>query len=157
SRLLPIRNTTWRIRLPRRGRSSVSLGRQVRSGPSPRRCTGQSTCCSFGNAATLLGTRPLEAPLARLTVFPGCDGGRIPVTGGGRHMLPSSNGDTAVALSAATIYRSSNGDRWRLIRENGRVFVRHEANSSSGGSVTDTDVDEFLSVGGSGPEYAALR
>jgi hypothetical protein len=57
------------------------------------------------------------------------------------------------------IYRSSNGDRWTLIRDTGsrRIFVRHEANQSSGGRVTDTDVDEFLSVAGSGPEYAALR
>jgi hypothetical protein len=69
----------------------------------------------------------------------------------------SATGDPAVPLSAETIYRSSNGDLWRLIRENGRVFVRHEANPSSGGSVTDTDVDEFLSVGVSGPEFATLR
>lgn len=57
------------------------------------------------------------------------------------------------------IYRSSNGDRWTLIRDtgSGRIVVRHEANQSSGGRVTDTDVDEFLSVAGSGPEYAALR
>jgi len=57
------------------------------------------------------------------------------------------------------IYRSSNGDRWTLIRDSSsrRLFVRHEANLSSGGRVTDTDVDAFLSVAGSGPEYAALR
>jgi hypothetical protein len=57
------------------------------------------------------------------------------------------------------IYRSSNGDCWRLVREtsSGRQFVRHEPNPSSGGRMTDTDVDDFLSVHGSGPEYAALR
>ncbi|MGD0106584.1 MAG: hypothetical protein ABSC06_21470 [Rhodopila sp.] len=57
------------------------------------------------------------------------------------------------------IYRSSNGDRWTLIRytNTGRRVVRHEANPSSGGQVTDTDVDAFLSVAGSGPEFAALR
>jgi hypothetical protein len=57
------------------------------------------------------------------------------------------------------IYRSSNGDRWRLIRDTGSgcQFVRHEPNSSSGGRVTDTDVDDFLSVDGTGPEFAALR
>jgi hypothetical protein len=61
--------------------------------------------------------------------------------------------------AAQEIYRSSNGDRWILIRETGagRLFVRHEANPSSGGQVTDTDVDAFLSVAGSGPEFAALR
>jgi hypothetical protein len=64
-----------------------------------------------------------------------------------------------VTLLAENIYRSSNGDRWRLIRDTttGRVFVRHEPNPSSGGRVTDTDVEEFLSVDGPGPEFAALR
>jgi hypothetical protein len=64
-----------------------------------------------------------------------------------------------MAFSAEDIYRSANGDRWRLIRDTAsdRVFVRHEANPSSGGHVTDTDIEEFLSAGGSGPEYAALR
>jgi hypothetical protein len=61
--------------------------------------------------------------------------------------------------AAQEIYRSSNGDRWTLIRDttSGRLFVRHEANPSSGGHVTDIDVDAFLSVAGSGPEFAALR
>jgi hypothetical protein len=65
----------------------------------------------------------------------------------------------AMALSAEEIYRSSNGDRWTLIRDSdsGRLSVRHEANRSSGGSVTDTDVDVFLSIAGSGPEFTALR
>ena len=57
------------------------------------------------------------------------------------------------------IYRSSNGDRWQLIHEteSGRKFVRHAANSSAGGQVTDTDVDKFLSVHGAGPESVELR
>jgi hypothetical protein len=61
--------------------------------------------------------------------------------------------------SAEEIYRSSNGDRWTLIRDTttGHHLVRHEANQSSGGQVTDTDVDAFLSVAGSGPEFTALR
>ena len=61
--------------------------------------------------------------------------------------------------SAELVYRSSNGDRWLLVSDptTGRRFVRHEANQSSGGRTTDTDVDEFLSVAGSGPEFAALR
>jgi hypothetical protein len=62
-------------------------------------------------------------------------------------------------MVAEEIYRSSNGDRWTLIRDSssGRLFVRHQANQSSGGRVTDADVEEFLSVAGPGPEYAALR
>ena len=51
-----------------------------------------------------------------------------------------------MALSVEDFYRSSNGDRWQLIRDtaSGRSFVRHEPNLSSGGRVTDTDVEEFL-------------
>ncbi len=61
--------------------------------------------------------------------------------------------------SATSIYRSSNGDRWELLRdtETGAVVVRHTPNPASGGRATDTSVDDFLSVDGSGPEYAALR
>jgi hypothetical protein len=57
------------------------------------------------------------------------------------------------------IYRSSNGDRWSLITDpsTGEKIVRHQANQSSGGRITDTDVDAFLQIGGSGPEFAALR
>lgn len=62
-------------------------------------------------------------------------------------------------LSSTDIYKSQNGDTWRLIRDAAadRVLVRHEGNPASGGHVTDLDVEEFLSRGGSGPEYAATR
>jgi hypothetical protein len=53
------------------------------------------------------------------------------------------------------IYRSSNGDRWLLIRE--RNVVRHEPNLTSGGRVTETDVAEFLERTGASPENQALR
>ena len=64
-----------------------------------------------------------------------------------------------MVVSVTDIYRSSNGDRWRLVRdtESGRAYVRHEPNPSSGGAMTDIDVDDFLSVDGPGPEYAAVR
>jgi hypothetical protein len=39
----------------------------------------------------------------------------------------------------------------------GRKFVRHEANQSSGGRITDRNVEDFLDIGGPGPEFAALR
>jgi transaldolase len=57
------------------------------------------------------------------------------------------------------IYRSSNGDHWQLIIEHGsgRKLVRHTANPSSGGKVTDTDLDKFLTIPGSGPEVIKLR
>ena len=64
-----------------------------------------------------------------------------------------------MALPAENIYGTSNGDRWILIRDisTGRTTVRHEPNLSSGGRVSDMDVEEFLSVDGPGPEFAALR
>ena len=64
-----------------------------------------------------------------------------------------------MALAAEDFYRSSNGDRWQLIRDttSGRSFVRHEPNLASGGRVTDTDVDEFLARTGTSPENLALR
>ena len=40
--------------------------------------------------------------------------------------------------------------------DTGRVFVRHEANLASGGTVTDFEVAEFLSRGGLGPEKQEL-
>jgi len=66
----------------------------------------------------------------------------------------------AEALTTSTdIYRSANGDRWRLITDtvSGRRVVRHEANPASGGQITETSVEDFLAVNGPGPEYEALR
>jgi hypothetical protein len=70
-----------------------------------------------------------------------------------------SRAKTAVPITSTDIYRSSNGDRWRLISdpETGHRLVRHEPNPASGGQVTETSVEEFLAVNGSGPEYEALR
>jgi hypothetical protein len=64
-----------------------------------------------------------------------------------------------MALSVQDFYRSSNGDRWQLIRDSasGRSFVRHEPNLTSGGRITETDVEEFLNRTGSSPENLALR
>jgi len=64
-----------------------------------------------------------------------------------------------MAPSVSEIYRSSNGDRWQLLRtaDPAHTMVRHIPNVSSGGRTTETPVAEFLSVDGPGPEYAALR
>ncbi len=64
-----------------------------------------------------------------------------------------------MALSTKDFYRSSNGDRWQLVRDtaSGRSFVRHEPNLASGGRVTDTEVEEFLDRTGTSPENVALR
>lgn len=64
-----------------------------------------------------------------------------------------------MAMLSENVYRSENGDSWRLIRDaaSGRMLVRHEANPSSGGHVSDFDSEAFLSRGGPGPEYGAMR
>ena len=64
-----------------------------------------------------------------------------------------------LALSVQDFYRSSNGDRWQLVHDpaSGRSFVRHEPNLSSGGQITETDVEEFLNRTGTSPENLALR
>jgi hypothetical protein len=64
-----------------------------------------------------------------------------------------------MAASITEIYRSSNGDRWQLVRTTNpaRMLVRHIPNLSSGGQTTSTTVADFLITNGPGPEYAALR
>ena len=64
-----------------------------------------------------------------------------------------------MTITAEDIYRSSNGDCWTLVRDTstGRVVVQHEPNRASGGSMTETDVEDFLKINGPGPEFAALR
>ncbi len=62
-------------------------------------------------------------------------------------------------ISATEFYKSSNGDSWTLVHMTDPVktVVRHQANRSSGGYVTDVTVADFLNTNGAGPEYAALR
>jgi len=64
-----------------------------------------------------------------------------------------------VTVLTDDFYRSSNGDRWRLVRETdtGQRAVRHEPNLSSGGRVTDYPVEEWLDRTGTSPENQALR
>jgi hypothetical protein len=56
-------------------------------------------------------------------------------------------------------YRSSNGDRWRLVRatDTRPRTVRHEPNLSSGGRVTETPMEEWRDRTGASPENTALR
>ncbi|WP_414471401.1 hypothetical protein [Microvirga sp. M2] len=57
---------------------------------------------------------------------------------------------------ARKLYSSPTGDRWFLIRNaSGEVFVRHEANSASGGNVDHIEIGAFLSSG-RGPEHQEL-
>jgi hypothetical protein len=63
-----------------------------------------------------------------------------------------------MSLKARELYRSTNGDRWSLIRDLGseRVFVRHEPNLPSGGGSSDITIGDFLARGGHGPEHQGL-
>jgi hypothetical protein len=64
-----------------------------------------------------------------------------------------------MTIIAEDIYRSSNGDCWKLVRNTGtgRVVVRHEPNRGSGYRITETDAEDFLKIDGPSPEFAALR
>jgi len=59
-----------------------------------------------------------------------------------------------MSVHTRDLYRSANGVRWCLVRDpdSGRVFVRHEANLPAGGQITDSEIGDFLSQGGHGPE-----
>jgi hypothetical protein len=66
-----------------------------------------------------------------------------------------------VSMAASLVkelYNAPNGDRWSLCRDvAGKLVVSHQPNEASGGQASETDVNLFLSVGGHGPEYQALR
>jgi hypothetical protein len=55
------------------------------------------------------------------------------------------------------IYESENGDRWFLCRDSDtRLYIKHEANLASGGTVTSIELRDFLGPGRAGPEHQAL-
>jgi len=55
------------------------------------------------------------------------------------------------------LYRSSNGDQWHLVREtdSGRVLIKHQPNTASGGRTSYVEIAAFL-TDGHGPEHQAL-
>jgi hypothetical protein len=78
----------------------------------------------------------------------------------GYRIVPA-NGIESAALGSQPrmeqLYRSPNGDTWFLAHDpaTGSAFVRHQANASSGGQVTDVEIDAFLG-GPQSPERDAL-
>src|SRR5277367_1116709 len=81
----------------------------------------------------------------------------------GYRIVPA-NGKKDTALSSQPekygmeqLYRSPNGDTWFLACNptTGLCSVRHQANASSGGQVTDVEIGDFLS-GPPHPEQEAL-
>ena len=79
----------------------------------------------------------------------------------GYRILPANGRENAAPRpprpEPRQLYRSPNGDSWLLVRDpaTGSAFVRHQANTPSGGQVTDMDLGAFLSGPGS-PEHEAL-
>lgn len=70
----------------------------------------------------------------------------------GKHMQ-----EAVMPVEAREIYSSSNGDRWHLVREprSGRVFIRHEPNTASGGDASLIEIGDFLRQG-QGPQHTEL-
>jgi hypothetical protein len=65
--------------------------------------------------------------------------------------------ETEMSDNQREIYHSENGDRWLLSRDDdGRAFVLHKANPSSGGKVSSIELGDFLGAGKAGPEDQAL-
>jgi hypothetical protein len=56
------------------------------------------------------------------------------------------------------LYRSSNGDRWYLVRDpaSGHPMVKHAPNEASGGRMSLIDLGTFLSGGAHAPERQNL-
>jgi hypothetical protein len=83
----------------------------------------------------------------------------LAIAAGYEKLARRAKAKSEASASCTDVYRSSNGDRWRLITDtvSGRRVVRHEPNLASGGQITETPVEEFLAVNGPGPEYEALR
>jgi hypothetical protein len=81
-------------------------------------------------------------------------GYRIVPTNGIETTTPRSQPDHC---GTEPLYRSPNGDTWFLARDpaTGLGTVRHQANASSGGQVTDLEIGAFLN-GPPHPEQEAL-
>jgi hypothetical protein len=54
------------------------------------------------------------------------------------------------------LYRSTNGDRWSLIRDDGKAQVLHQPNAASGGRPSRLEVGDFLARDAHGPQHAEL-
>jgi hypothetical protein len=55
------------------------------------------------------------------------------------------------------LYRSANGDRWSLIRDDGEIqVVLHEPNLASGGQPSRHEGRDFLALDAHGPQHAEV-
>ena len=60
--------------------------------------------------------------------------------------------------AAQELYRSANGDRWSLVRDDasGNPHVLHEPNRASGGQLSRIGIGDFLTRDAHGPQHAKL-
>jgi hypothetical protein len=67
--------------------------------------------------------------------------------------------EKSAAAQSKLIYESSNGDLWYLSQDpaTGAAAVKHLPNPQSGGQVSYTEIEKFLSESANGPEHQALR
>jgi hypothetical protein len=72
--------------------------------------------------------------------------------------LPNAQDTHASVPKELLVYEGSNGDNWYLVEDpaTGLSTIKHTGNLQSGGSVSFSEVESFLSVG-NGPEQQALR
>src|ERR1700719_2586981 len=73
------------------------------------------------------------------------------------HCFRGGEAEAKMSDRQREIYHSENGDRWFLSRDDdGRAFILHKANLSSGGKVTSIELGDFLGPVKAGPEHQAL-
>ena len=84
---------------------------------------------------------------------------KYPIQSTFRYVLGRQIGEDAAAVEAEFIYESSNGDSWYLTQDpvTGARSVMHRPNPRSGGQVSYTEIEKFLSGSAGGPEHQALR
>ena len=82
-----------------------------------------------------------------------------PIQGAPRYVLGQRIEEEPTKDNSSLIYRSSNGDSWLLTRDpaTGAAAIMHTPNPQSGGQVSYTEIEKFLSEGANGPEHQALR
>jgi hypothetical protein len=56
------------------------------------------------------------------------------------------------------LYRSANGDRWSLLRDetSSRPYILHQPNQASGGRESQIEIGDFLIRDAHGPQHAEL-
>jgi hypothetical protein len=82
-----------------------------------------------------------------------------PTQSAAKYVLGRQLRQDVAAADTRLIYQSSNGDSWYLARDpaTGAQAVMHRPTPQSGGRISYTEIEKFLSEGANGPEHQALR